>query len=100
PANAQSLRFQYFVWTTRDATEQRPLFVEVLRAGQPPVLNTLSSSFNQGWQSAVLDMQAFRGQAVQLRFSSDNDDHPNASVRLDAVHFAVETPGWTPANAG
>jgi hypothetical protein len=61
-------------------------------------VDRLKSTLNDGWQTAVLDVQAFRGQAIKLRFVTPwGWEH---QLDLASMAFAVEAPDWTPADAG
>ena len=102
PAEAQSLSFDYAAWTTRDANETAPLFVEVFSGssyGTYTLLSTHWGSQLQGWQQGVVDLQAFQGQTVRLRFRSDSDPWRGGRARLDNVALRAEVPGWQISSA-
>ncbi|WP_224362947.1 M23 family metallopeptidase [Hyalangium versicolor] len=100
PADAQSLRFDYQIGDSRDVSYGGQLYVEVL-SGVNFATTTrideglLQGTLQQGWKSAQLDLQKFRGQTIQLRFR--NWDWPGRS-RLDNLRIAVEIPEWKPSS--
>ena len=102
PADTQSLRFHYWTSTYRGSTLTRPLYVYVLNGPEYAVttlIGTVSGAQNDGWKTAVLDLQAFQGQIIQLRFRTDTEDYYNSVTRLDNLSLNIETPGWTLSNA-
>ncbi len=101
PAGAQSLRFDYSNWATRDATVARPLYLYVLSGPDYSIttyLGSVSGSRLNGWLPATFDVQAFQGQTVKLHFLTDTDGYWAGRSRIDNLSFNVETPGWTPSS--
>lgn len=101
PVNAQSLRFNYQNWTWRDSAAARPVHVYILSGegfATSTQIGSASGSLSQGWGTAVLDVQAFRGQTIKLRFLTDTDSYWQGASRLDNIALYVETPGWTPGD--
>lgn len=96
PMEAQSLHFDYLVWGDWTAPATRSLEVVAFRATAPidPVsIGTVYGLLQDGWQTAVLDLQNFRGETIRLRFRSD---WYFGNARIDNIALYVETPGWTP----
>lgn len=102
PDDAQSLRFDYYVWSTRSSGESRPLYVYVLSGedfGASTSLGSYSGSDLEGWKTAVMDIKAFAGQQIKLRFQTENSDYWSTRARLDNVALYLESPGWYPSDA-
>jgi hypothetical protein len=102
PVEAQQLRFVYMAWTPKNANETVPLHVDVYSGPSSTTLTRLPilfGSFHQGWQEGVLDIQAFRGQVIQLRFGSEEWGGRDAQVRLDRIRFREHVPGWSVSDA-
>lgn len=96
PPEAQSLHFDYLVWGDWKAPETRSLEIVGFRATAPTnevSVGTVYGMLQNGWQTAVLDLQAFRGETIRLRFRSD---WYFGNARIDNLGLYVETPGWTP----
>ena len=101
PDDAQTLRFNYFNWGTGDPTGSNGLFVYALTGASFEVTTYIGevwSSLNQGWQTAVLDLQAYRGQNIQLRFVTYSGYQRADKTRIDNLSLDIETPAWTPSN--
>ncbi|HYF61475.1 MAG TPA: hypothetical protein VD886_01595, partial [Herpetosiphonaceae bacterium] len=88
PTGTARLRFQYQTGSVLDGAAWAELSVEVL--GGPGGLDstridgrTLSATLNQGWRSASLDLGAFRGQRIRLRFQTGGD--PNTRTLIDQI---------------
>ncbi|MBN1314939.1 MAG: Ig-like domain-containing protein, partial [Anaerolineales bacterium] len=102
PEDAQSLRFNYYNWTTRSSGESRPLYVYVLSGedfSTSTSLGSYSGSNLEGWKTAVMDIQSFAGQQIKLRFQAENESYWNTRSRLDNLALYLESPGWQPSDA-
>jgi hypothetical protein len=104
PNAVQSLRFDYWAWTPRNANETSRLFVEVFSGSDFTVYTlvaTLDGTHNQGWKQGVVNLQAFQGRTVKLRLRSDDYpyDGKNGQVRVDNLTLHTEVPGWTSSDA-
>ncbi len=102
PTNTQSLLFDYAAWTDTNAVEQVPLFVELLSGPLFDTTTLIGTAFGQqtqGWKHAVLDVQAFGGQTVKLRFRSHSDRLRTTRARVDNLAFRIEVPDWRPSDA-
>ncbi|MBN2003560.1 MAG: Ig-like domain-containing protein [Anaerolineae bacterium] len=98
PVNAQSLHFDYFSWRPTGIADDQSLKVEVLTGagfGVATVIGSVPGSAVDGWQRGGLDLQAFRGRQIKLRFTTAF----NGRARIDNVTLNVETPDWTPSDA-
>ena len=94
PADAQSVRFDYWTWTGRNHDESVNLYVQVLSDSTFATLTTIGArtgSYNQGWQQGVVDLQAFQGQRIKLRFLTDGDGGRNSIARIDNVYLLPAT---------
>ena len=98
PVDTQSVRFDYFSWRPGGVADGRSVTVQALSGAEFEVLTvigTVSGSAAEGWQVGVLDLQAYQGQQVKLRFTAAWDSR----ARIDNVTLNIETPGWTPSDA-
>lgn len=100
PTTVQQARFDYAAGTDRNSAEQVRLYAEVVDedTAATTILGTLAASKDQGWQATTLDLSAFRGRAVKLRFRSDDQGDPQVRAKIDNISFVtgVDAPplGW------
>jgi hypothetical protein len=103
PDDAQSVHFNYMAWAGRNATEEAALHVAVLSGSDFSVRTNLPDvrgSHVQGWQAAVRDIQAFRGQTIKLQFQAERWSGRSAQARVDSIAFYNDIPDWIPSDAG
>jgi len=89
PADAQSLRFAYHLLVPGQGDGVAGLFVDILSGPAYTTTTTLDEvtrTWNNGWQTGVLDLQAFRGQTVRLRLRTLDDGHGDIA-RVDNVYI-------------
>ncbi|MCP4545097.1 MAG: hypothetical protein GY835_01370, partial [bacterium] len=98
PVDAQSMHFDYTSWSDRNHAESAALYVYALSGPDYSVvveLGSYSGSLKDGWRKAVLDLQAYRGQSIRLRFRTYwGSSSRNDKARVDNVRLAVEVPDW------
>ncbi len=102
PSKAQSVRFDYATWSTRDSSASRPLNVYALSGDHFGTAQSLGSAYGsnlEGWKTAALDLQGFSGQVIKLRFQTEDNDYWGARARVDNVGLYIETPGWKPSDS-
>ncbi|CAG0934100.1 partial tRNA nuclease WapA, partial [Thermoflexales bacterium] len=100
PTNTDSLRFNYFNSTSHGANDSRPLYVYAYSGDNFNVvtsLGTVSGSQNEGWKQATLNLAAFRGRVIKLRFRTDTDGGWGGTSKIDNVELLY---GATGAPAG
>ncbi|MCA0355061.1 MAG: hypothetical protein LCH85_23950 [Chloroflexi bacterium] len=104
PESTQMLIFEYLVGR-KTADSITPLHVEVLSGVDFNIVtnishNRIKSQYRLGWQTGLLNIQAFRGQTIKLRFINDWwwVDQPSAQVRN--LHLTQEIPDWELSNIG
>ncbi|MCP4590184.1 MAG: hypothetical protein GY842_05540, partial [bacterium] len=90
PAGTPSLRFDYYNSHLGGSSDDRYWYVYVLSGSNFETStridgNQVPGTDNEGWQTAVLDLQAFQGQTIKLRFVTQNAG--NSRYRLDNVHL-------------
>ncbi|MCP4591976.1 MAG: hypothetical protein GY842_14675, partial [bacterium] len=104
PEDAQSVRFDYMNWTSRNHSEDTALYVHALSGpgyGVVVELGSVTGNAADGWRSATLDVRAFRGQSIRLRFRTYwGNANRNDKSRVDNVALAVQVPGWEPSLLG
>lgn len=96
------MRFRYVVGDVRDGNATLPLYVDVLSGADYTTAtridtDSLRRATNDGWQTAILDIQRFQGQSIKLRFRNYGDWI--ATSRVENVSLSVDTPAWTPSDA-
>ena len=92
----------YFNWGTGDTNASNGLYVYVLTGPTFEAATQLSNvwnSFNQGWQTAVMDLQAYRGQTIKLQFVTYSGNGRYDKSRIDNVSLNTEVPGWVLSSA-
>ncbi len=102
PPGTQSLRFNYWSYTAASSTANGPFTVYLLSGpdyATQTLLGSFSSSFVQGWQTGVIDIRAYQGQTVRLRFNTDTNNFGTSKLRLDNIFLAQEVPGWDLSDA-
>lgn len=104
PEATQMLLFEYLVGR-KTADSITPLHVEVLSGADFNIVSNIShnrikSQYRLGWQTGLLNIQAFRGQTIKLRFINDWwwIDQPSAQVRN--LRLTQEIPDWELSNIG
>lgn len=96
---AQSLNFDYATVNNEGAIKAGAIDVAALTGSNFDAVSNLgsvSASALQGWQRGVLDLQAFRGQTIKLRFRTT---WFTSQARLDNIALHTEVPGWQPSNS-
>lgn len=102
PRHTQSIHFDYVAWTSHNANEAVPLHVSALSGDDLSVrtdLRSVAGSHNEGWQAAVIDLQAFAGQVIQLEFQAERWNRRGGQARIDTITFHTDVPDWTPSQA-
>lgn len=104
PETTQMLRFEYMVGR-KTADSITPLHIEVLSGANFATVTNISNSriksqYRLGWQNGALNIQAFRGQTIKLRFINDWwwTDQPSAQVRN--IQLTQEIPDWELSTVG
>ncbi|MBM7842137.1 hypothetical protein [Herpetosiphon giganteus] len=104
PDASQMLVFEYMVGR-KTADSITPLHVEVLSGANFEAVTNISNwrikgQYRLGWQTGRLNIQAFRGQTIKLRFINDWwwIDQPSAQVR--DLRLTQEIPDWELSNFG
>lgn len=104
PEATQMLLFEYLVGR-KTADSITPLHVEVLSGADFNIVtnishNRIKSQYRLGWQTGLLNIQAFRGQTIKLRFINDWwwVDQPSAQVRN--LRLTQEIPDWELSSIG
>ncbi len=104
PEATQMLMFEYLVGR-KTADSITPLHVEVLSGAAFTTATNISNfrikgQYQLGWQTGLLNIQAFRGQTIKLRFINDWwwPDQPSAQVRN--LRLTQEIPDWELSNVG
>lgn len=104
PDASQMLIFEYIVGR-KTADSMTPLYVEVLSGANFATVTNISNwrikgQYRLGWQTGRLNIQAFRGQTIKLRFINDWwwIDQPSAQVRN--LRLVQEIPDWELSTIG
>lgn len=95
PALVQYMTFDFVSGSVSEGASNVPLYLEVLSG---PGFNTvtrvdrgaLSSSLNNGWQNAKIDIKAFQERTIKLRFRTW--DSYSALSKIDNIAFAFGKP--------
>lgn len=95
PMHAQSLHFRYQVYASGDPAALVPLEVSILNGSTRSVATTtpLRGSYLKHFQFGVVDIQAFQGQTIQVRFKT-----PNRAF-ISGMSLYNQVDGWTLSNA-
>ncbi|KPL91351.1 hypothetical protein SE18_02710 [Herpetosiphon geysericola] len=104
PDASQMLMFEYIVGR-KTADSMTPLYVEVLSGANFATVTNISNwrikgQYRLGWQTGRLNIQAFRGQTIKIRFINDWwwIDQPSAQVRN--LRLVQEIPDWELSTIG